>query len=135
MSTAHLLESLSELGVNLDVTEKGKLRIVSSQEFINTPEFEQLKNSKTEVVSHLNHQKAERLVNTLKLRDDRVFVHRCLVGIYGTKRLDIVNEYLKQWRLGVEAEPVKIKRENAGRYKANTWLEKSHPRVKGRNSS
>ena len=82
MSTAHLLESLSELGVNLDVTDNGKLRIVSSQDFINTPEFERLKNSKAEVVSHLNHQKAENLVSSLKLREDRIFVHKCLIGIY-----------------------------------------------------
>ena len=125
MSTAHLVESLVEMGVNLDVTDKGKLRIVSSQDFISTPEFEELKNSKSEIVSHLNQQKAESLVSSLKLRDDRVFVHRCLIGIYGTKRLEIVNKYLEQWQQGSSSEPVNIKKDNAGRYKANTWLRKS----------
>ena len=128
MSTAQLVESLSEMGVNLDVTDKGKLRIVSSQDFITTPEFEQLKNSKAEIVSHLNHQKAESLVSLLKLRDDRVFVHQCLIGIYGTKRLDIVNKYLEQWQQGSDAETIRIKKDNAGRHQANTWLRKSFER-------
>jgi hypothetical protein len=125
MSTAHLLESLSGLGVNLDVTDKGKLRIVSNQDFIKTPEFEQLKNSKEEVVSHLNHQKAESLVNNLKLRDDRGFFHKCLIGIYGTERLEVVNKYFEQWQQGSDGEPMSFKKENAGRYQANTWLRKS----------
>ena len=128
MSTAQLLESLSELGVNLDVTDNGKLRIVSSQDFINTPEFERLKNSKAEVVSHLNHQKAESLVRTLKLREDRIFVHKCLIGIYGTKRLEVVNKYLEQFQQGSDGEPIIIKKGNAGRYHANSWLRKSFER-------
>jgi hypothetical protein len=125
MSASHLVESLGEMGVNLDVTDKGKLRIVSNQEFITTSEFEQLKNSKTEIVSYLNHKKAEGLVNSLKLHDDRIFVHQCLNGIYGTKRLEIVNKYLEQWQQGSSAEPINIKKDNAGRYQANTWFRKS----------
>ena len=122
MSTAHLVESVGEMGVCLDVTDKGKLRIVSNQDFVSTPEFEQLKQYKSEIVSYLNQQKAERLVSSLELHDDRVFIHQCLIGIYGTKRLDVVNKYLEQWRLGVEAEPVGIKQDNAGRYRANVWM-------------
>lgn len=129
MSTAHLVESLGEKGVNLDVTDSGSLRIVSSQDFIATPEFEQLKNSKAEVVSHLNHQKAESLVSSLKLRADRVFVHKCLIGIYGTERLEVVNKYLEQWRHGSDGEPISFKKDNAGRYQANTWLRKSFERT------
>ena len=128
MITAQLVESLAEMGVNLDVTDKGNLRIVSSQNFISTPEFEELKNSKSEIVSHLNQLKAENLVNSLKLRDDRVFVHQSLIGIYGTKRLNIVNKYIEQWQQGSNAEPVDIKKDNAGRYQANTWLRKSFER-------
>ena len=69
-----------------------------------------------------NQQIAEHKINGLKLHGDRVFVRQKLVGIYGKKRLDIVNKYLEQWRLGVVAEPVAIKQENAGRYRANVWI-------------
>ncbi len=65
---------------------------------------------------------AEHKINGLKLHDDRVFLRQKLVGIYGTKRLDIVNKYLEQWKLGVEAEPVAIKQDNAGRHRANVWI-------------
>ena len=47
---------------------------------------------------------------------------RVLLGFYGTKRLNIVNGYVEQWHLGKEAQPVEIKKENAGCYRANTWL-------------
>lgn len=47
---------------------------------------------------------------------------RVLLGFYGTKRLNIVNEYVEQWHLGKEAQSVEIKKENAGCYRANTWL-------------
>jgi len=124
MNTTHLIESLGEMGVNLDVTDMGKLRIVSNQDFVFTPEFEQLKNYQAEVVSHLNQQKAENLVSGLALHDDRVFVHQCLIGIYGTKRLEVANKYLEQWQQGSDAEPIFFKKDNAGRFQANTWLRK-----------
>jgi 2,3-bisphosphoglycerate-independent phosphoglycerate mutase len=119
------------MGVNLDVTDNGKLRVVSSQDFITTSEFEQLKNSKTEVVSYLNHQKAESLVSCFKQRADRVFVRNCLVEINGNERLEVVNKYLEQWQQGSDGEPISFKKDNAGRYQANTWLRKSF----GRNQS
>jgi len=128
MSTAHLVESVGEMGVCLDVTDKGKLRIVSNQDFVSTPEFEQLKQYKSEIVSYLNQQKAERLVSSLALHDDRVFVHQCLIGVYGAKRLDIVNKYLEQWQQGSDTEPINIKKSNAGRHQANTWLRRSFER-------
>jgi hypothetical protein len=122
MNVAHLIEALEGEHVELSVTVKGKLRIVSDQDFLHSSAFGQLKNHKVQVVNHLNHEQAERLVCSLKLHDDRVFIRQKLIGIYGTKRLDIVNEYFKQWRLGVEAEPVAIKQDNAGRYRANIWI-------------
>jgi hypothetical protein len=128
MSTAHLVESVGEMGVCLDVTDNGKLRIESNQDFVSTPEFDQLKQYKSEIVSYLNQQEAERLVSSLELHDDRVFIHQCLIGIYGTNRLDTVNKYLEQWQQGSSAEPINIKKDNAGRNRANTWLRKSFER-------
>lgn len=77
---------------------------------------------------YLNQQKAERLVSSLALHDDRVFVHQCLIGVYGAKRLDIVNKYLEQWQQGSDTEPINIKKDNAGRHQANTWLRRSFER-------
>ena len=75
-----------------------------------------------EPIPFTDHEIAEHKIDQLKLHDDRVFVRQKLIGIYGTKRLDIVNKYFEQWRLGVEGEPQEIKQENAGRHRANTWI-------------
>ena len=65
---------------------------------------------------------AEHLVGSLKSHDDRVHLHKGLIGAYGASRLSIVNEYLDQWKQGCDAEPVSYKKDNAGRYRANVWL-------------
>ena len=122
MNVAHLVETLEDKRVQLSVTAKGKLRIVSNQDFIHSPTFKQLQNHKTQIVNHLNHEQAERLVGSLELHEDRVFVRQQLIGSYGSDRLAIVQEYFNQWGLGIEAEPVAIKQDNAGRHRANVWI-------------
>ena len=73
-----------------------------------------------------DHELAEHKINGLRLRDDRVFVHQRLLGIYGKKRLDLVNQYFDEWQKGSDAETNVNKLENAGRYRANTWLRDRH---------
>ncbi len=73
-------------------------------------------------VPFTDHEIAEHKIDQLTLHDDRVFLRRCLIGVYGSKRLDIVNGYLEQWRQGSDAEPQEIKKNNSGRYRANVWL-------------
>ena len=77
-------------------------------------------------VPFTDHELAEHKINGLRLRDDRVFVHQRLIGIYGKKRLDLVNQYFDEWQKGSEAEPEGHRKENAGRYRANTWLRDRH---------
>jgi len=73
-----------------------------------------------------DHELAEHKINGLRLRDDRVFVHQKLMGIYGKKRLDLVNQYFDEWQKGSEAETNVNKIENTGRYRANIWLRDRH---------
>ncbi len=73
-----------------------------------------------------DHELAEHKINGLRLREDRVFIHQKLIGIYGKKRLDLVNQYFDEWQKGSEAETNVNKIENAGRYRANTWLRDRH---------
>jgi hypothetical protein len=88
---------------------------------LTTPAFKELKNQKFDI-------QAEILIRSIKLRDDRVFVRECLLNVAGVDRLSLVNEYLKQWQHGSNEQPDPIKSDNAGRYRANTWLrEKVNP--------
>ncbi len=73
-------------------------------------------------VPFTDHELAEHQINGLRLRDDRVFVHQRLLGIYGKKRLELVNQYFDEWRKGSKAQPEGHRKENAGRYRANKWL-------------
>ncbi len=73
-----------------------------------------------------DHDLAEHQINGLRLRDDRVFVHQKLIGIYGKERLELVNLYFDEWRKGSDAQPQGHRKENAGRYRANTWLRNRH---------
>ncbi len=77
-------------------------------------------------VPFTDQELAEHKINGLRLRDDRVFVHQRLLGIYGKKRLELVNQYFDEWRKGSEAQPEGHRKENAGRYRANTWLRDRH---------
>ncbi len=73
-----------------------------------------------------DHELAEHKINGLRLREDRVFVHQKLIGIYGKKRLDLVNQYFDEWQKGSDAETNVNKIENAGRKRANIWLRDRH---------
>jgi hypothetical protein len=65
---------------------------------------------------------ANREISKLKLRGDRDFVSRVLKSVHGKKRLEIVEQYFTERQAGMDAEPVEQKKENAGRFRANTWL-------------
>ena len=73
-----------------------------------------------------DHELAEQKINGLRLREDRVFVHQRLLGIYGKKRLDLVIQYFDEWQKGSDAETNVNKIENTGRKRANTWLRDRH---------
>ena len=77
-----------------------------------------------------DHELAEHKINGLEMREDREFVRRKLKGIYGKKRLDLVNQYFDEWQKGSDAETNVNKIDNAGRYRANTWL-RDNPIKKG----
>ncbi len=73
-----------------------------------------------------DHELAKHKINGLRLREDRVFIHQRLLGIYGKKRLDLVNQYFDEWQKGSDAQPEGHRKENAGRYRANIWLRDRH---------
>ncbi len=75
-----------------------------------------------------DHEIAEHQINQLKLRDDRVFVNRMLLGVYGAERLALVNRYFEERAKGMNAEPIEIKKENAGGRRANIWLRQARDR-------
>jgi hypothetical protein len=76
----------------------------------------------TRIIPLTEDEIADRKIDKLKLRDDRNFMYETLKGTYGKDRLALVNQYFNEWHKGVESEPTEVKKENAGRRRANTWL-------------
>jgi hypothetical protein len=82
--------------------------------------------SEPEPIPFTDHEIAEHKISQLKLHDDKVFVRRKLVGVYGAARLEVVEKYLFEWQQGVDTEPAEVKKENVGRYRANTWIREAN---------
>jgi hypothetical protein len=74
------------------------------------------------VIPFTDHEIAEHKIDTEVHRDDRAFVRQRLIGIYGAKRLELVDQYLKHFNEGSNSVEEAHKKSNAGRFKANTWL-------------
>jgi len=84
--------------------------------------IENIQSNEQESIPFTEQELAEHKINSLRLHDDRVFLRRRLIGIYGKERLDLVSQYFDEWQQGSDAEPEEVKKENKGRYRANTWL-------------
>ena len=81
-----------------------------------SPENEQ------ELIPFTDHEIAKHKIDQEIHKDDRSFVRQRLIGIYGAKRLELVDQYLKHFNEGSNSVEETHKKSNAGRFKANTWL-------------
>ncbi|WP_231372046.1 MULTISPECIES: hypothetical protein [unclassified Thioalkalivibrio] len=63
------------------------------------------------------------LVDLPLLREDRMFIERCVVG--RSDRHDLLTEYRRQWLAAADAEGSEIRRDNAARRAANASLRKA----------
>ena len=55
-------------------------------------------------------QKVESLINSMKSREDRIFIRECLSNIYAADRLTFVLEYLRIWKSSSVVIKLKQKR-------------------------
>ena len=82
-----------------------------------------------ESIPFTDHEIAEHKINTEVHRDDRSFVRQQLIGAYGAERLTRVNDYLEQFKIGMQSVTESHKKSNAGRKRANTWLRQERNRA------
>ena len=123
-----MLAELELKGVRLSINGDGLS--VGTDSKLTDLQRQYIINNKAQIIAELEARDgmelppADRGGSNLARPEDRSFVRQCLTAISGPKRLDIVPKSLPPWRLGVEAEPVAIKKDNAGRYRANIWVRK-----------
>ncbi len=64
----------------------------------------------------------DEVISKMKLKEDREFIREQLNRHPTNARHCIFGNYLEQWRIGRDAEPIPYKKQNAGRYQANSWI-------------
>lgn len=60
--------------------------------------------------------------NIQLLPDDLTFLRKQLKRIPNNQRKHIVRQYTQQWIEGMQQEPCEYKKQNKGRFKANSWI-------------
>ncbi|MBT00621.1 MAG: hypothetical protein CMI01_18410 [Oceanospirillaceae bacterium] len=64
----------------------------------------------------------EALADLPLLPDDKRFITPKLACFTGRERHRLLSEYRRRWLEAAENEPVEYRKDNAGRFAANTWL-------------
>ena len=103
-----------------DKTDKSKFVSNVSATFEGNNKF--LPEYDPEAIPFTDHEIAEHKIDQEIHKDDRSFVRQRLIGIYGAKRLELVDQYLKHFNEGSNSVKETHKKSNAARFKANTWL-------------
>ena len=118
----HIIKAIEDHGIYLSVTDNGNLKIDAPKGAL-TPEREQfLQEHKQLIIDELCNRLSVELLFEIHDTDDRVWVVQQVNCLTGKKRLHILQQYLAEKQKGRDSEPNVIKRENAGRFRANTWL-------------
>lgn len=56
------------------------------------------------------------------LREDRAYIERQLARLPDRDRHGLLMEYRSRWLVAADADPSEVRRDNAGRHAANTWI-------------
>jgi hypothetical protein len=106
---------IQPLAGKLTVVKKGGLS-EQQREFVRT--------NKVELLDQLidEHSILDFLQPCELIPGDRPFVLGLIPS--DVTRVDVLTDYRKQWIAGMETEPVDHKKQNTGRFRANSWLRK-----------
>ena len=61
-------------------------------------------------------------IAALPIKDDKYHLWKMLKSIPPAAHHKTITEYLRQWQVGFDAEPIEYRQQNAGRFRANVWL-------------
>ena len=72
--------------------------------------------------SKRNHKSVYTVIDRLKLKEDRDYVMARLDRIPTRLWVETIQKYIKEWKDGIDNEPMGHKKQNAGRFRANQFL-------------
>ena len=122
MDPGQLISYAKDRGVELSLAPDFELNVSAPKGLLTQEVVSFLKENKKFVVDQLCNYKFQNYVFRIIFPDDVASVVKQVRYLGGQKRLEIVRRYLEEFDAGYSAEPNPVKKRNAGRYRANTWL-------------
>jgi hypothetical protein len=120
MNPATIIDKIRATGVDLGVTPDYRLSVTGKS--IKPEQIEYLKDHRDEIVDHLCREQFQFEVLRITLPDDRGFIVKRLQYASNQTRLAVVRRWHSEFAKAWQAEPDGIAKDNAGRYRANSWL-------------
>ena len=120
MNPAAIIDKVRADGIELEVTPDYQLRVVAAE--LKHDQIEFLKAHRDEIIDHLCSEQFQFEVFRITLPDDIGFIVKQLQYASNRTRLAVVRRWHSEFAKAWQAEPDGIKKDNAGRFRANTWL-------------
>ena len=124
MKSAAIIGKVRAGGIDLEVTPDYQLRV--SGESIKPEQIEFLKAHRDEIIDRLCGEQFQLEVFRITFPDDIGFIVKHLRHASNRTRLAVARRWHSEFAKGWQAEPVGIKKDNAGRFRANSWLREQY---------
>ena len=120
MKAEAIIDTIRSQGFELSVTPDYRLKVSGDE-----PSSEQLaflKEYRDEIIDKLCGEKFQFEVFRITLPDDVGFILKRLQHASNRTRLAVIRRWHSEFAKGWQAEPNGIRKDNAGRFRANSWL-------------
>jgi len=124
MKSEAIIGKVRDGGIDLEVTPDFQLRV--SGESIKPEQIDFLKAHRDEIIDQLCGEQFQLEVFRITLPDDIGFIVKHLQHASNRDRLAMVRQWHSEFAKGWQAEPSGIKKDNAGRFRANSWLREQY---------
>jgi hypothetical protein len=117
-----LLKYASEKGIEIFLTPDLRLEIIAPKGVMSPEALDYIRGSRPILLEQLCSYEFQDLVFRLIYSDDISWLVKQLKDICSLERVKIIRRYLEEFDAAYKAEENPVKKRNAGRFKANTWL-------------
>jgi hypothetical protein len=120
MKPEAIIDEARAAGVDLEITPDYRLSVTGIS--IKPEQIELLKAHRDEIIDRLCREQFQFDVLRITLADDRGFIVKRLQYASNQTRLAVVRRWHWEFAKAWQAEPEGVGKDNAGRFRANSWL-------------
>ena len=126
MNSEQFIGYANDRDITLSITPEFDLKITAKKNTLTPVVIDYLKQRKAQVVDKLCDYEFQKEIFRIIYPDDIAFVVKQVRYANGRERLEIVRRYIKEFDAGYRAESNPVKKQNAGRYRANVWIREAN---------